>query len=98
MTVKDGGLRRGKVARRQRVRNLATVAIRRTPQALLASGLLFLAACAHAPPRPLPLPALTLAPATVTIDPVAMPVTAPAPPAVPPPDALPPAAASEATE
>ena len=98
MTVKDGGLRRGKVARRQRVRNLATVAIRRTPQALLASGLLFLAACAHAPPRPLPAPALTVAPAMVTIDPAAIPVTAPEPPAVPPPDALPAAAASEANE
>src|ERR1700730_13974698 len=42
----------GKVARRQRVRNLTTEFLRRTPLGLLALSLLALAACAHSPARP----------------------------------------------
>src|SRR5215469_2114737 len=45
-------LARGKVARRQKVRNLATPRIRRPPHSLLVPTLLALAACAHAPQRP----------------------------------------------
>src|SRR6267154_603149 len=44
--------RAGKVARRQRVRNLATAILRRKPLGLLSLALLAVAACAHAPPRP----------------------------------------------
>src|SRR6266853_2253277 len=44
--------RAGNVARRQRVRNLATAILRRKPLGLLSLALLALAACAHAPPRP----------------------------------------------
>src|SRR5215472_3803727 len=43
---------RGKVARRQKVRNLPTPPIRRLSHSLLVPTLLALAACAHAPQRP----------------------------------------------
>src|SRR6202171_5566198 len=42
----------GKVARRQRVRNVTTAFLRRTPLGLLSLSLLALGACAHSPPRP----------------------------------------------
>src|SRR6266403_4612716 len=61
----------GKVARRQRVRNVTTAFLRRTTLGLLALSLLALAACAHSPPRPresLPqqAPVAVVAPAAAT--------------------------------
>src|SRR6202023_1430156 len=44
----------GKLARRQRVRNLATAFLRLAPHGFLTLGLLAMAACAHSPPRPTP--------------------------------------------
>src|ERR1700716_317171 len=44
----------GKLARRQRVRNLATTFLRLTPHGFLTLCLLAVAACAHSPPRPTP--------------------------------------------
>src|SRR5882724_4040752 len=41
----------GKVARRQRVRNLTTALLRRAALGALTLSLLALAACAHSPPR-----------------------------------------------
>src|SRR5882672_6992967 len=61
----------GKVARRQRVRNLTTAFLRRTALGALTLSLLALAACAHSPPRPresLPqqAPVAVVAPAAAT--------------------------------
>src|SRR5882762_2202706 len=61
----------GKVARRQRVRNLTTALLRRTALGALTLSLLALAACAHSPPRPresLPqqAPVAVVAPAATT--------------------------------
>src|SRR5258708_25998620 len=61
----------GKVARRQRVRNLTTAFFRRATLWALTLSLLALAACAHSPPRPresLPqqAPAAAVAPAAAT--------------------------------
>src|SRR3984893_5730340 len=44
----------GKLARRQRVRNVATVFLRLTPHGVLTLCLLAVAECARAPPRPTP--------------------------------------------
>jgi len=44
----------GKLARRQRVRNLATAFLRLAPHGFLTLGLLAMGACAHSPPRPTP--------------------------------------------
>src|SRR5258708_362246 len=61
----------GNVARRQRVRNLATAFLRRTPHGFLTLSLLSLAACANSPPRvreslPQPTPVAVAAPAAST--------------------------------
>src|SRR5882762_4459806 len=61
----------GKVARRQRVRNVTTALLRRATPGALALSLLALAACAHSPPRPresLPqqAPVAVVAPAATT--------------------------------
>src|SRR5882762_8739789 len=65
----------GKVARRQRVRNLATAILERTPLGLLTLALLALAACAHAPARPRE----SSPPQVVTNAPAAIPVAVAAP-------------------
>src|SRR6267154_2673105 len=65
----------GKVARRQRVRNLATAILERTPLGLLTLALLALAACAHAPARPRE----SSPPQLVTTAPDAIPVAVAAP-------------------
>src|SRR5882762_2818748 len=60
----------GKVARRQRVRNLATAILKRTALGLLTLALLALAACAHAPARPRessPPQAITTAPDAIPV-------------------------------
>jgi membrane-bound lytic murein transglycosylase D len=71
--------------------------IRRAPRALLALTGLLLAACAHAPQRPLPLPpelpslaptTVALAPTTVTLAPAAMPAAPPEQPALSQPEAM----------
>src|ERR1700704_5777540 len=54
----------GKLARRQRVRNLATTFLRLTPHGFLTLCLLAVAACAHSPPRPTPV--AVVAPAVPT--------------------------------
>src|SRR6266446_2613275 len=61
----------GKVARRQRVRNVTTAFLRRTTLGLLTLSLLALGACAHSPPRareslPQQAPVAVVAPATAT--------------------------------
>src|SRR5882672_3584508 len=61
----------GKVARRQRVRNLTTAFLRRTTLGALTLSLLALAACAHSPPRareslPQQTPVAVVAPAAAT--------------------------------
>src|SRR5260370_22628804 len=65
----------GKVARRQRVRNLAMAILERTPLGLLTLALLALAACAHAPARPRE----SSPPQVVTTAPDAIPVAVAAP-------------------
>src|SRR6266404_4669566 len=65
----------GKVARRQRVRNLATAILKRTPLGLLTLALLALAACAHAPARPRE----SSPPQVITTAPDAIPVAVAAP-------------------
>src|ERR1700704_471249 len=65
----------GKVARRQRVRNLATAILKRTALGLLTLALLALAACVHAPARPRE----SSPPQIVTTAPDAMPVAVAAP-------------------
>src|SRR6266436_276367 len=61
----------GKVARRQRVRNVTTAFLRRTTLGLLTLSLLALGACAHSPPRareslPQQAPVAVVAPAAAT--------------------------------
>src|SRR5882672_5712410 len=68
----------GKVARRQRVRNLTTAFLRRTTLGALTLSLLALAACAHSPPRareslPQQTPVAVVAPAAPTDLPAAAP-------------------------
>src|SRR3981081_360928 len=65
----------GKVARRQRVRNLETAILKRTALVLLTLSLLALAACAHAPARPRE----SSPPQIVTTAPDAIPVAVAAP-------------------
>src|SRR5580693_8304784 len=68
----------GKLARRQRVRNLATTFLRLTPQGFLTLCLLAMAACAHSPARPTPV--AVVAPAASTAVPAAAPdASTPAP-------------------
>ena len=85
---------RGKVARRQKVRNLATPPIRRPSHSLLVPTLLALAACAHAPQRPAQ-PQILNSPLGSFVAPSGQAVTAP--PAVEAPTAEPDVAASATT-
>src|SRR5882762_5835380 len=100
----------GKLARRQRVRNLATTFLRLTPQGFLTLCLLAVAACAHSPPRPTPVavvapavPTAVLAAVTDVSTPAPIaPTDLPDAPAMPEPapavDAAPAAAAEEPTQ